>query len=204
MSRGYRFAQTSGQLVGSVGQSFVDTASRRGRGAPGNSRNVTMSAEGQKFYAGQGGVETYPGCYGLPTYCGWQQVAGSVDIVASTAGVVTVLPTVSPYFEPKAVYLFGIDPSAPGTNLRFTVGAVTVGGSPQLAINNLQPTGVGSELLSDVFNRSDEPLLCNWAVFSTTGLARELQINCFNLNTVTIRIYACIWGNAVSSLDCYA
>ena len=204
MSRGYRFAQTSGQLVGSVGQAFVDTAARRGRGAPGNSRNVTMSAEGQKFYAGQGGVETYPGCYGLPTYCGWQQVAGSNDIAPTSAGVVTVLPTVSPYFEPKAVYLFGIDPAAPGTNLRFTIGAVTVGGSPQLAINNLAPTGVGSELLSDVFNRSDEPLLNNWSVFSTTGLARELQINVFNLNAVTLRVYACIWGNAVSSLDCYA
>ena len=159
----------------------------------------------EKFYAGQGGVETYPGCYGLPTYCGWQQVAGSADIAANSAGTVSVLPTVSPYFEPKAVYLFGISTAAPGTNLRFTIGAVTVGGSPQLAINTLTPTGVGAELLSDVFNRSDEPLLCNWSVFSTTGLARELQIQVFNLNANTeLRVYACIWGNAVSSLDAYA
>jgi len=75
---------------------------------------------------------------------------------------VSVVPTVSPFFEPKAVYLFGIDPAAPGTNLRFTVGAVTVGGSPQLAINTLTPGGGGAgspaELLSDVFNRSAEPL----------------------------------------------
>jgi len=169
---------------------------------------VTFGHGGDKFYAGQGGVESYPGCYGLPTYCGWQQVAGSVDIAGTTAGVLSVVPTVSPFFEPKAVYLFGIDPNAPGTNLRFTVGAVTVGGSPQLAINTLTPAGGGAaspaELLSDVFNRSDEPLLVNWSVFSTVGLARELQISLFNLNGQAIRVFAAVWGNAVTSLDCYA
>lgn len=176
----------------------------RGEGVP-SSPNPSFGFGEDKFYAGQGGVETYPGCYGLPTYCGWQQVAGSNNIAATTAGIVSVVPTVSPYFEPKAVYLFGISTAAPGTNLRFTIGAVTVGGSPQLAINTLTPTGVGAELLSDVFNRSDEPLLCNWSVFSTTGLARELQIQVFNLNANTeLRVYACIWGNAVSSLDAYA
>ena len=207
---GYRFGANTGMVPassigGSVTGSFVG-ANRRGRGRA--SDMPDMRDGDSAFYAGQGGVETYPGCYGLPTYCGWQQVAGSNDIAPGAAGTVSVIPTVSPYFEPKAVYLFGLDPAAPGTNLRFTIGAVTVGGSPQLAINTLTPTGgaPGSlgELLSDVFNRSDQPLLCNWSVFSTTGLARELQINCFNLNAVTIRIFACIWGNAVSSLDAYA
>ena len=61
-----------------------------------------------------------------------------------------------------------------------------------------------NEILSDVFNRSDEPLLVNWSVFSTVGLARELQISVFNLNATEIRIFACVWGNAVTSLDCYA
>ncbi len=208
---GYRFGQTAqtamatqGQFIGSEGQSFTNNQmNMRGRGAT-DAYNRTFGVEGQKFYAGQGGVETYPGCYGLPTYCGWQQVAGSNDIEADNNGVISVLPTVSPYFEPKAVYLFGIDPASPGTNLRFTIGAITVGGSPQLAINTLAPVGIGSELLSDVFNRSDEPLLVNWSVFSTNGLARELQINVFNLNPVTLRVFACVWGNAVSSLDCYA
>ena len=178
----------------------------RGRG-PGSEGAVTFGWGGDKFDAGQGGVETYPGCYGLPTYCGWQQVAGVQQIAAGVNGVVSVVPTVSPYFEPKAVYLFGIDTAAPGTNTRFTVGAVTVGGSPQLAVNTLAPVGgtpASPELLSDVFNRSDEPLLVNWSVFSTIGLARELQISVFNLNAVQISIYACVWGNAVTSLDCYA
>lgn len=214
MAKGYRFGGNGVGALSHYGGSFdaAFQAARghngmqgRGHGAP----MPTMQNGGQKFSAGQGGVETYPGCYGLPTYCGWQQVAGIQNIVAATAGVLTVLPTVSPYFEPKAVYLFGIDPTAPGTNLRFTVGAVTVGGAPQLAINNLAPDGgvAGgplSELLSDMFNRGDQPLLVNWSVFSTTGLARELQTSLFNLNAVAIRIYACVWGNAVSSLDCYA
>jgi len=210
---GFRFAQASGQggLAQYGGAQTAAYASQaavmRGRGH-GTGDEVSFGRGGDKFYAGQGGVETYPGCYGLPTYCGWQQVAGSADIAARTAGVVSVVPTVSPFFEPKAVYLFGIDPNAPGTNLRFTVGAVTVGGSPQLAINTLTPAGGGAaspaELLSDVFNRSDEPLLVNWSVFSTVGLARELQISVFNLNQQDMVIFACIWGNAVTSLDCYA
>ncbi len=210
---GFRFAQSPSQSVapyaGSQSGSYQSQAApMRGRG-PGSEGMVTFGPPGgDNFYAGQGGVETYPGCYGLPTYCGWQQVAGSNNIAATTAGVISIVPTVSPFFEPKAIYLFGIDPAAPGTNLRFTVGAVTVGGSPQLAINTLTPAGGGpaspAELLSDVFNRSDEPLLVNWSVFSTIGLARELQISVFNLNAVQIRIFACIWGNAVTSLDCYA
>jgi len=212
---GFRFAQATNQAgvaqyAGSQTAAYANQAvAMRGRG-PGGEGMVNFGIGGDKFYAGQGGVETYPGCYGLPTYCGWQQVAGSVQIAGRTAGVLSVVPTVSPFFEPKAVYLFGIDPAAPGTNLRFTIGAVTVGGSPQLAINTLTPTGGGgaggsfAELLSDVFNRSDEPLLCNWSVFSTVGLARELQISLFNLNQQDIVVYACIWGNAVTSLDCYA
>jgi hypothetical protein len=212
MAGGYRFANTNqamttaaygGSQVGSVA---AQAAAMRGRG-PGGEGDVSFGRGGDKFYAGQGGVETYPGCYGLPTYCGWQQVAGVNTIAATTAGVVSVVPTVSPFFEPKAVYLFGIDPAAPGTNLRFTVGAVTVGGSPQLAINTLTPVGgtpASPELLSDVFNRSDEPLLVNWSVFSTIGLARELQVSVFNLNAQAMQIFACVWGNAVTSLDCYA
>lgn len=214
MSGGFRFAQAATQQGGLSQYGGSQTAAyaagapaMRGRG-PGGEGMVNFGIGGDDFYAGQGGVETYPGCYGLPTYCGWQQVAGSVDIAATTAGVLSVVPAVSPFFEPKAVYLFGIDPAAPGTNLRFTIGAVTVGGSPQLAINTLTPAGGGAaspaELLSDVFNRSDEPLLCNWSVFSTVGLARELQISLFNLNAQPIRVFGAIWGNAVTSLDCYA
>jgi hypothetical protein len=134
-------------------------------------------------------------------------VAGVQNILAAATGTLTVLPQVSPYFEPKAVYLFGIDPAAPGTNLRFTVGAINVGGTPQMATNNQTPDGGAGggalqEFLSDPFNRGDQPLLVGWDSFSTTGLARELTMNLFNINpAAAVRIFACVWGNAASSLN---
>lgn len=204
MANGFRFEAADTGLAQYAGSQTASFAGQNQRGRGANSTPPTFGHGGDKFYAGQGGVETYPGCYGLPTYCGWQQVAGSVIIAGDQPGVLSVVPTVSPFFEPKAVYLFGIDPDSPGTNFRFTVGAVTVGGSPQLAINTLTPTGAGAELLSDCFNRADEPLLVNWSVFSTIGLARELQMSLFNLNAQPIQVFAAIWGNAVTSLDCYA
>ena len=184
---GYRFGQGSGG-----GGSIVSSADNNC--APNYARGSDP--------AGEGGVEMMTNCYGLPSYCGWQQVAGVQDVLTAVAGVVTVTPTTSPYFEPKAVYMFGIDPAAPGTNLRFTVGSVDVGGAPQLAISSV-PTGgaaANPELLSDVFNRSDEPLLVSWAIISTVALARQLTVDVFNLNAVTMRIFVQVWGNARDSL----
>jgi len=135
---------------------------------------------------------------------GWQQLSGSIELRADEAGDLRIFPTVSPYFEPKAIQLFGVDPMAASTNLRFMIGSVTVGGSPQLAINAWGDDIRKNGILSDVFNRGDEPLPVNWSVFSTQGLARELIIRVFNLNQMPIKICACIWGNAVASLNCYA
>lgn len=190
MRGGYRFAAAGagGGAGGSIVSSGRDTC------GPQYARGSDP--------AGEGGVETMPHCYGLPSYCGWQQVAGIGNIGAGVAGVVTCVPTTSPYFEPKAVYMFGIDPTAPGTNLRFTIGSVDVGGAPQLAISRVPDGGAtaNGELLSDVFNRSDEPLLVSWAIFSTQALARQLTFDVFNLNAVGIRIFVQVWGNARDSL----
>jgi hypothetical protein len=93
--------------------------------------------------------------------------------------------------------MFAIDPLSPSTNLRFTVGAITVGGRSQLAIYRPRPTGI-DEILSDCFNRSDQPLIVdNWAIFSTPGLGAPLVIDVFNLNPITIRIFIAFWGNAI-------
>ncbi len=190
MRGGYRFA--AGSASGSAGGSIV--ASGRDDCGPEYARGPDP--------AGEGGVEVMPHCYGLPSYCGWQQVAGVIDVAAGVAGVVGITPTTSPYFEGKAVYMFGVDPLAFGTNLRFTVGSVDVGGAPQLAISSVPTGGVNAnpELLSDVFNRSDEPLLITWAIFSTVALARQLTIDVFNPNAVNMRIFCVVWGNARDSL----
>ncbi len=189
--RGYRFSANSA-ASGGVGGSIVSAGQQTC--GPEYARGMDP--------AGEGGVETFPHCYGLPSYCGWQQVAGSQNVVANTAGQITVVPTVSPYFEGKAIYMFGIDAAAPGTNLRFTVSDVSVGGAPQLAISGAATGMAGAaELLSDVFNRSDEPLLISWAIFSTVALARQLTIDVFNINAaVNIDIWVAIWGNARDSL----
>jgi len=153
---------------------------------------------------GESGLQTFPSCYGLPAYCGWQQVGGSVNVGANAPATLVIFPTITPYFEPKAIYLFGISQADPSTNARFTVNTVTVGGAPQLAIQNDTPLaagGGGQVLLSDVFSRSDEPLLVNWSTFSTNGLAKELNLVVSNLNDFDITVFACIWGNATDVLE---
>ena len=150
----------------------------------------------------------HPGFYTTKekiSFTGWQQVAGSVDVRGLTSGILKVVPTVTPFFEPRAVYIFGTELHRPSICRRFTVGAVTVGGSPQLAVNTCNPLGGGAaspyELISDVFCRPDQPLLVNWSVFSTATFDRELEIYLFNLNKEAIRVFACVWGDSLSDLD---
>ena len=162
-------------------------------------------AKHRRSWPGRGGVDVYPKCYrGRFEYCGWQVVGGVGDIAPFSAGRINVQPNVVAHFDPRSIYMFGIDPQSPSTNLRFTVGAITVGGQPQWA-NNSIPDGAGtgdSELLSDVFNRSDQPLLVyNWALFSTDALGSPLVFDLFNLNATTIRIYVALFGNAMD--DCF-
>jgi len=150
----------------------------------------------------------YRGIYAtkeLIIYCGWQMVGNSVIVAGRSSGMLSVIPTVSPYFEPRAVRLIGSQVDKPSVNRRFIVGSIEVGKSPQLALRNRHPiTSIESGLISDVFSRSRDPLLINWSVFSTTGLARELEIHVYNPNEQGILVSSCIWGNAVSSVDHYA
>lgn len=151
------------------------------------------------FSPGAGGVESYPSCYGTRyEYCGWDIVGGSGDIPPMSQGSIQVVPTVAEHFDPKAVYMFGIDPNNPSTNLRFTIAAITAGGRPQFANNKIVADGTGGELLSDVFNRSDNPLMVNsWSVVSTDALGAQLKFDIFNFNASTIRIFITLWGNAM-------
>jgi len=154
----------------------------------------------QAPWPGVGGVEAYPKCHqGRYEYCGWQIVGGSGDIPGRSRANISVLPTVAEHLDPKAVYMFGIDPANPSVNLRFTVAAITAGGQPQYANNKIIATGVGNEILSDSFNRSDQPILVNnWSVISTAALGSPLVFECFNLNAQPIRIFITLWGNAMN------
>lgn len=142
----------------------------------------------------------YPQCYSSRfEYCGWQLLGGVSDVPPLSAGRISVNPTIVEHFDPRAIYMFGINPASPGTNLRFTVGGITIGGIPQWANNDPIPDGLGPELLSDTFNRSDQPVIVyNWSIFSTPALGSPLQIDVFNLNAVTLRVYVSLWGNAMT------
>jgi len=137
-------------------------------------------------------------------YSGWQNLGNAFKVKARASSILTIEPTVSPYFEPRAIRLIGSDASRPSVSRRFFVGAVTVGGSPQLACNNLNPERIeDGALISDIFSRSRDPLLLNWSVCSTVGLARDLEIHVYNPNGQELLISSCLWGNAVSSLAYY-
>lgn len=133
----------------------------------------------------------------------WQTLSGSAVVPAKSAGIVTIIPNLTPYFEPRAVRIYGYDEAKPSLNRRFVVNAVEVGKSPQLAAHwpRLDNASVGA--LSDVFNRSGDPLRVLWSLFSTRGLARELEIHVYNINDKPIVVNATTFGKGVTSIDCY-
>lgn len=126
---------------------------------------------------------------------------GAISLNAKSQGVLSIFPSRYPYFEPKYVRIKALDPYDPDREMELRIGAVTVGGSPQLAINNLAPDDrVSTAIRADDIDGS----FVNWSVFSTVGLARELQMNLYNPNRDRILIFACLEGYEVGSLNCYA
>ncbi len=133
------------------------------------------------------------------------QILGKVSAIpAGSWGDIRISPTVSPYFEPKAISMKGLDSQCPGTNLRFTIGDVGVGGCPQMATGYYDQTGAGAtdgstEILSDVFS-GENPVPVNWMTISTPGLARELVIRVFNPNPMEMKVFTTLWGNVMDRI----
>lgn len=122
---------------------------------------------------------------------------GTLALNPKQAGVLTVSPPSGPYFDPKRVRIAAFDVEEPNKKVDLKIGAVTCGGSPQLAINCLIPDEGSNGI------RPEDLDYVNWAVFSTVGLARELQISIYNPNQRRVLVFACIEGFPVKSLDCY-
>ena len=94
--------------------------------------------------------------------------------------------------------MFGINPNVPNQNLRFTIGAITTGGRPQYSNNRPRPDGGNGELLSDAFNRPDQPVIIdNWSILTTAGLGAPIEFAVFNLNAAPLRVFITLWGNAM-------
>lgn len=140
-------------------------------------------------------------------YCGWQRLGATIEIPPNSHADIHVIPQLSPFFEPKAVRLYGCYADDPSIRARYLVHDVRVGGSPQLATITSFGKFKGvpfpnGGLFSDVFSRDRDPALVNWSVFSTYGLARELKISLSNFDEKrAIIASSAVWDNAVTSLD---
>lgn len=126
-----------------------------------------------------------------------QMMGASVEIAAGVDGALSISPQVSPYFKPKAIALYGIDPYAVGTNQRFYIKSVEIGGVSQLATTDFGYRSDECGILSDAFY---EPVPVDWSVFSTQGLARELQIKIHNPNSANLKVFAVVYGDSMDSL----
>ena len=137
-------------------------------------------------------------------FCKWQKIGHAIEIEGNSSAVLSFPPQISPYFEPQAVRMIGFDTKKPSVSRRFLIGSVEIGKSPQLACVTRHPFSTDDKtfLVSDIFSRS--PALVNWFIFSTIGLARELEFHLSNINEDPITVAVNIWGNPVTSLDSYA
>ncbi len=120
---------------------------------------------------------------------------GSVTINPRSPGVCVVTPPNSPYFQPKRCRIACVDLANPAVSLDLKIGAVTIGGSPQLAINELRPDE-GSQGL-----RPADLDYVNWTVFSTPGLAREPQFVLYNPNDIQAAVFVCLEGFDVDDMN---
>lgn len=124
---------------------------------------------------------------------------GSVFVSPDTATVLQIMPPRSPFFEPKRAQITCLHAEDPTRAMDLKIGSVTIGGSPQLAINALTPS-------RDSQGIRPEDLHCqnvNWSVFSTVGLARELQMSVYNPNREPVAAFVSLDGFDVHSLDEY-
>ena len=120
---------------------------------------------------------------------------GTQTVAARTAARIVIAPVDSPYFEPRRVRMLTVDPNDPSIEMDLKIGAVTVGGSPQLSQNVLDPGASSPGLHPSDLDR------VKWSVCSTAGLARELQFEVFNPGDRAVAVFICIEGWALASIE---
>jgi len=136
----------------------------------------------------------------------WQKLSESTVVKPGGSEVLLVYPKISPYFEPQAARIYAYMKSDPSKNARFTVSAVEIGKSPQEAVHWPRAEVAELGIIGDIFSRGKDPALVNWAVFSTKGLARELEVHVNNLHRGEcdeIVVHLVVWGRPVVSLDSF-
>ena len=122
-----------------------------------------------------------------------------IEIAPGDQSVMSFVPPDTPYFFPERVRWSVQDSEGYRRDLR--VGAVTVGGSPQMGINSLSMGNDRGKYTPSV-SIMDLPDASGWSACSVPGLARELRMWVWNSDRekgVTAKI--CIEGYGVESLD---
>lgn len=122
------------------------------------------------------------------------KIFGSITLNPRRMGQCTVSPVNTPFFEPKSCKIVCLDPSDPTKHCDLKIGAVLVGGSPQLSINELTPNETSMGI------RPESIDLVNWSICSTVGLARELTISMYNPSDRQVVVFVCIDGIEHASL----
>jgi len=125
------------------------------------------------------------------------QAFGSVTIGPNQSGVCMIEPPRTPFFEPKRCKIICLNLDDPRESLDLKIGAVTIGGSPQLAINTLTPMSDSNGI------RPSDIDIVDWSVFSTAGLAREVQFSLYNPNDKRVAVFIYVEGLDVPDLFTY-
>ena len=117
----------------------------------------------------------------------------TAQIAPEKSAIIAPLPTV--YFEADLVRILAVDADDYSKQTRLKIGAVNVGGSPQIAMNELSPGPLSPGIYARDFDN------INWSVFSSVGLARELQLSTFNPHDNVVRVFVRLDGWEFSSMD---
>lgn len=150
------------------------------------------------------GPTTYQHCYrNGQQLCDLTRLGSAAhNIGAGAAGLITVVPTNTQYFEPVAAFVIGTENANPNTNVRFRLTSVEIAGSPQEAIDDRAPTAATTQyLLSDTYTPTDYgPWPVQWGVFSVAALTKPLVIHVFNQQAVPIDVNVVVFGNPLDHL----
>ena len=109
----------------------------------------------------------------------------------------TVEPTDTPFFFPDKIRIKVLDAADPTIERDLRIGSVTVGGVPQLGINNLSHIDLGRAFHPDDLDGSS----LSWLAFSARGRGRELQFHVRNPNADNVMAFIAIDGVCSTSMD---
>lgn len=146
------------------------------------------------FFSGPGSLSTPKDTQPKRAFALQPLCAGS-EVEANSSADIVLAPIYTPWFQAEKIKMLAFDPISPGTNLRFLIGGVSIGGAVQFG--NCYAKGGADETVSDFFYDFVD---VDWSVFSTESLARECRIHVFNPYKFCASVKIFALGNPITSL----